>query len=491
MQLKRSFSYAIYPFFGFVNAALAQNFSGLQASNFNGVHAIYQNPAGIADCRFKKHSNLVTTGLMFSNDYASLALPFTFKEWITGNVPTQYLNASGNVQWQSAWLQENLNGKPKNVYLGVENRGPAYMSRLGRNGAFAIATRTKGALQVNNVSESLVILGKNSLDSGRLQSTQISDSRFAVNINSYQELSATFAHVLFNRKTHYMKVGGTAKYLMGLGTAYAINNGLNFTMNGRDSLQLNQSDVAVGYTQNALLTRLNSGAFQLAIPTLRDIIGNGFGWDAGVVFEYRPDKADFITSQNRYLLKVGASLLDMGKLTYGKQGKTYTIKNNTPVLIKLDSGFGKAFANGIDSGIDYARKYAQQNLNYTEGTGRIETALPSSLNIQVDWNVFKWFYVNVNWSQAVVSRRDIALRRPSSVVVMPRFESKWVECSVPLSVYNDYRNVGLGIYLRLGPVFFGTDNFIKSVNSNSYSSLDFYFGISTGLPGKKSKKKGN
>jgi hypothetical protein len=62
MQLKRSFSYGVYLFFGFVNAALAQNFSGLQASNFNGVHAIYQNPAGIADCRFKKHSNLVTTG---------------------------------------------------------------------------------------------------------------------------------------------------------------------------------------------------------------------------------------------------------------------------------------------------------------------------------------------------------------------------------------------------------------------------------------------
>jgi hypothetical protein len=49
MQLKRSFSYGVYLFFGFVNAALAQNFSGLQASNFNGIHAIYQNPAGIAD----------------------------------------------------------------------------------------------------------------------------------------------------------------------------------------------------------------------------------------------------------------------------------------------------------------------------------------------------------------------------------------------------------------------------------------------------------
>jgi hypothetical protein len=108
--------------------------------------------------------------------------------------------------------------------------------------------------------------------------------------------------------------------------------------------------------------------------------------------------------------------------------------------------------------------------------------------MQLDWNVLKWFYLGINWNQAVISRRKIALRQPSSLIIIPRIENKIVEFSVPLSLYNDYKNVGVGLFTRVGPVFLGTDNLIKSVTGNSYSGLDFYLGISTGLGSKKRKK---
>jgi hypothetical protein len=108
----------------------------------------------------------------------------------------------------------------------------------------------------------------------------------------------------------------------------------------------------------------------------------------------------------------------------------------------------------------------------------------------MDWNVLKWFYLGINWNQAVVSRRQIASRQPSSLIIIPRIEHKWVEFAVPLSLNNDYKNVGMGLFTRLGPVFFGTDNLIKSISGNSYSGLDFYLGLSTGLGSHKSKKRG-
>lgn len=467
---------------------LAQQLTGLQFSNFNGVHAIYTNPAGIADARFKKHSNIVTTAVMFANDYARLELPFTFKQWVFGNVPEAYQNSKGKIDWQGGWIKENLNGKPKNLFLGIENRGPAYMNRLGKKGAFAVATRTRGSIQLNQVAEPLIQYGKSLVDNQN-SITRITDSRFTLNVNSYQELGFTLAHVLINKKTHYAKVGGTAKYLMGLGTGYIVNNGFDINTSGADSFVINSSDVSVGFTQGALLDRFSRGVQQWALPSFSEIVGGGIGWDAGVIYEYRPDNTDFLTSKNRYLWKLSVSLLDMGSITYGKNAKTFLISNRVPVVVHADSGMSAAFAMGIDSGISFARTFAQKKMNYVEGSGRITTSIPSTLNIQFDWNVVKWLYVGVNWSQAVVSRRDIALRRPSSLIVVPRIENRWIECALPLCLYNDYKNVGMGWFTRVGPVFFGTDNLLRSINSNSYSGLDFYLGISTGIGSKKGKKK--
>ncbi|MFM7765722.1 MAG: DUF5723 family protein [Sphingomonadales bacterium] len=476
-------SFILHPFMGFT-----QQLTGLQFSNFNGVHAIYTNPAGIADARFKKHSNIVTTAVLFANDYASLELPFSFKQMVFGTVPDNYKNTKGNIDWQGSWIKENLNGKPKNLYVGIENRGPAYMNRLGKNGAFAVASRTRGSLQLNQVAEPLVQFGKGIIEKQNAI-TQITDSRFTMNVNAYQELSFSLAHVLYNKKSHYAKAGATGKYLMGLGSGYIVNNGFQINTLGGDSLMISQSDVSAGFTQGSVFNRFTQGIYQWALPSFSEILGGGFGWDAGFIYEHRPNKIRLLTSKNRYLWKLSISLLDMGSITYGKNGKTFRIMNQNPVKLHIDSGFGKAFASSIDSGIQCVRTFARNNMNYQEGSGKITASIPSTLNVQFDWNVLKWIYVGVNWSQAVVSRRDIALRRPSSLIVIPRIENKWIECSMPLCLYNDYKNVGLGWFTRIGPVFFGTDNLLKSINSNSYNGLDFYLGISTGIRSKKSRRK--
>ena len=473
-----------------VSSGISQQMVGLQFSNFNGVHALYANPAGIADSRFRKHTNVFTTAVMFANDYAKLELPFTFRQWIFGNVPNEFRNQQGKIDWQTDWIKENTNGSPKNLYVGIENRGPAYMNRLGKIAAFAVATRTRSSLQLNRVSESFINFGKSIVENKNLQNLPIDDNRFALNVNSYQELSFSLACVIHNKNAHYAKVGGTAKYLMGLGSGYIINNGFSMRGLGGDSVIVNNSDISVGFTKGALLNRFAGGLYNWAMPSVSDIAGGGLGWDAGFIYEYRPKKMDFLTSGNRYLWKLSAAILDLGSITYSKNGNSFRIQNDQPVIISTDSGFRQAFALSIDSGIGFTRNFARQNMNYEEGSGKISVSIPSSLNIQFDWNVIKWLYVGVNWSQAVVSRREIALRRPSALTIIPRIENRWVEFSLPLNIYNDYKNVGMGMYARVGPVFLGTDNLVKSIERNSYSGMDFYFGFSSGIGSKKRKKKG-
>jgi hypothetical protein len=66
--------------------------------------------------------------------------------------------------------------------------------------------------------------------------------------------------------------------------------------------------------------------------------------------------------------------------------------------------------------------------------------------------------------------------------VVPRFEHRWFELSTPLSFYDNYEQFGIGIFTRIGPIFIGSDNFLKSFTSNTYSGMNLYFGISSLLP---------
>ncbi|MBL7812554.1 MAG: hypothetical protein JNL57_10055 [Bacteroidetes bacterium] len=470
--------------------ASGQNFYGLQNSNFAGVHAMYINPAGLADSRFSQHTNVSTFGFNFFNDYMKLETPFTPMDIIRGRVPAQYKHTTGGIKWDPAWVKEDLNGNPKNMNFGLEWRGPAGMTNVGSKLAIGAGMRTRTSFQLYNVSEELARFTKAQIDSNPPPFTTLTNNTFALNMNAYQEISGTAAAVLFNRKALYLKGGATIKYLMGLGSAYAINNGVSIQTAGSDTVIFNKTDVSVGYTNTEFLNKLiNQGTLGAALPSFKNINGGGYGFDFGVVFEWRPAITDALTDNNRYLLKGGISLLDWGKISYNNNINLFAISNTTPVVFDQDSALSAAFAQGINEGLAFVDSFAQKNFNYTRGPGKLKSSIPTTLNFQVDWNILKKLYLGVNWQQSVVSKKDIAFRRPSSLVLIPRFETRLIEVSTPLSLYNDYKDVAVGMFVKVGPVFIGSDNLIKSLQRSSFSGIDLYFGVSYGIPRGKNKKK--
>ena len=128
-------------------------------------------------------------------------------------------------------------------------------------------------------------------------------------------------------------------------------------------------------------------------------------------------------------------------------------------------------------------------MNYKQGASKYVVNLPMTLGVQLDWNIFKWFYVGANWNQSLVSIKSVSIRRPSSFSLIPRIETKLFELAIPVQVYDDYKQFGLGIFTRIGPVFLGSDNLLQSITGNSINGFDFYFGVSTGIPAKKARKK--
>ncbi len=472
-----------------------QTLVGLQQSNFGGIHQAGFNPANIANSRHRLYVNGLTASVGFNNDYLKLNFPFPIMNLVTGNVPSQYTN-NGQLLFDDNWLKEDVNGKPKNANFYLQTRGPGIMYSLPLGFAVGIQYKNTVSFQINDVAEPLARLARYGIDSSsgsftysgpnkfQIGST-FGDNAFTINLNAYGEIGATVAKTIIKKDNFVFKAGVTPKYLMGYGTGYIKNRGLIVKAPGQDTIVFGQTDVEYGYTDIKQFTELNSINYA---SFNNSINGKGFGYDAGVSFEYNPKGLESVTNgKNAYLFRGGVSLLDAGSITYDKRLKNTRITNNSgDKTLVLTPEFASAWAASEERGLAYTDSVMRTLFNIDTSATSVVSKLPTTLNFQFDYNLFKIFYVGANWSQDLRGKKSIGIRKPSYFMVIPRIESKIFEVALPIGIMNDYRTGRIGLYLRVGPVFVGSDNLIGQIKSNNIYGADFYFGISTGIT--KSKK---
>ncbi len=475
--------------------ANSQTFLGLQHSNMSGIHQVGLNPANIADSRHKLYVNVVALGAGFNNDYLKLNLPFSFTQLITNRVPSQYKNSSGGIAFRDEWLVESLNDKPKNVNFYTQFRTPGVMLKLSNGFSVGLQYKNTLSFQVNDVAEPLARLARYGIDSSsgsiaysgpnNFQVGQtFGDNAFTININAFGELGGTVAKTLINSKSMVIKAGVTPKLLMGYATGYVKNRGIQVKAPGSDTLIFGQTDVEYGYTDPSYFKDLSAANFDLLRSKIQ---GTGFGFDLGATFEYKPEGVKNVTSQkNNYLFRAGISLLDAGNIVYRQNVKNRHVVNNTgDKVLVIGPEFAEAWSGDNARGIRYTDSLMRTIFVIDSSSKSIKTRMPTTLNLQFDYNVFKFVYVGANWSQDVRGKKSIGMRKASYFMLLPRIETKAFELCLPIGLMNDYRTGRIGFYLRLGPVFIGSDNLIGQIRANNISGLDFYFGISTGIPSKK------
>jgi hypothetical protein len=138
-----------------------------------------------------------------------------------------------------------------------------------------------------------------------------------------------------------------------------------------------------------------------------------------------------------------------------------------------------ASAEGAEEVFDYTVDYLRNQGALKDISEKTQVELPTTLQLQVDYRILPYFNVAAHLQQAI-NINDVAnLHFNSAAVIVPRVEHNWFEVSMPISIYNNYSQFGLGAYFRAGPVYFGTDNFLYSLSATKYSGMNVYFGIST------------
>lgn len=466
---------------------------GISSSNYAGIQGLNVNPASIADSRLGFSFLLSSVDANVSNNYVRYNGPDRLYKLIKNGEPIE-----------SSYFEVLDNNQLKFFTSSVDYRGPSFMLTLSPRHSIALTTRVRGAFQGNNISESIAELIKTGGVSNELLDEISENNRFNMNANLQAEVGLTYARVLLNEDAHFLKGGVTVKGLKGVQSAHLINNNTKFKVVERLNptspsivntvIEIEEIDARYGYMHQEQVEEVTPEAV-VNWFTNGDAPGKGWGADIGFVYEYRPDMAQYRKTlagkehinhrENKYKFRFGMSLMDLGGIRYNNPSYTRGyIVNVTDKELNINDFEG---AEGVEA---YAEVFNNSlGVGAADRLTSFKAGLPTTLQANFDYRFMDRLYLNAHLVQNLRAKNAIAMRRSSLLALTPRLEMKFLEIAFPVSLYNNYSNLGVGAMLRLGGFFVGTDNLSTFLNMGNKIGANVYAGFSIPNIGRGSTQK--
>lgn len=465
-------------------AARAQQWLGRTTGNYSGTYGVYNNASSISDSKYRFYFNFWGRGINFYNNYLTYNAPIKLNHWANNNYSWNYKKFDGTVDYQKDWLLEDLNGKNKQFSFNQDIFGPSFMFPISKQWNMSINTRQRSGMQMFGISESAARLAFNKIDSGSRASI---NKGFGINAQSFQELSFTLGGVLAKNERNEFNGGLTFKFIRGLGAAYLKGNSLDINATGTNSA-LVSGDMQFAYTDDKSLIEPFNQPYGLFALNSRGI---GAGIDIGLSYTHKSKKTKYTTSKycdnndkrSDHDFKLALALNDVGGIRFNRMSSKYTYSSNIYTTAAASNNILDPFHYSNVNAFDSIGENIFKTMGATKSTG-FSTALPTAINMQMDFRLTKNFYTSVFWNQSLKGYNSTGLRSTSMLSVIPRIESRGFEFSMPITLSENYRNFYVGAYTRIGPVFFGSDNLgglLNVASASQFRGADIYGGISFGL----------
>lgn len=475
----------------------AQEQLGWMNDNYAGVNGIDLQPASIVDSRFKFDMSILHFNASLINNYVGLRRSFiSDKGWDTdGDFKNLYLTDRyplpryDNPQDSLKNIYDGKKPDKVNVYTNIQTSLPIlnFMVSINRKNSFALTTKLRSMTNVDNLSPELARLAYSELGDRSLWQTRLNNKDLNINSMSWGEIGITYGREIFSINDHYLKGAVRAKYLAGLVATYMYSSNVEYEFKNDDTLSIYNSDVSYGAASN-VNDELYEDDFEFKIP------GNPtFGWDFGFVYEWRKDAAEkyqydmdgqtglWRRDQNKYKLKVGFSVLDLGRVRFDKAAGTGNFNADT-----RNWDINNFDADGINSFNDTING----RFNATADEGDFTMQLPTAISYQVDYRIWKPFYINHTGFIGVQrNSKDSRTTSISTYSIAPRIETKWFGISIPYSYQPNFQQHRVGAMLRLGPLVVGTDNLLNYFGNDVVYGADVYVALKMPIMFKKPKDK--
>ncbi|GAA4732321.1 hypothetical protein GCM10023229_07740 [Flavisolibacter ginsenosidimutans] len=461
-------------------AAGAQDFSGYRTGNYTGVNGVFYNPANIADSRYRWDFNLFSVSTAIGNNKALFKLK-DIGNTLDGDSIKNKIFAEGS--------------GPSSGLASVVLQGPSVMFNLNKKSAMAVTTRARVMANIVDIDSKLArqIIDDNAGNIG-FPYTVSSATNMAVNANAWTEFGLSYAREILDKGKHYFKGGVSLKYLAGAANASVNIGSLNGTIN-YDAVK-NES-----YLTNASgRMGLNFGGINISDFEANDLLSfksTGFGADIGFVYEFRPDTAslrnewgEMRRDLNKYKLRVGVALLDVGGISYTRdlsRSGAYNVHIGSTQRFYLSS-LADASLDHFKDTLNKYPQYFTEDKTATASSYRI--SLPTTLQLDVDYRVNNGFYVNgaAQFGLTNTSKNIGNGQYYSSFTLTPRFETGGFGVYLPLGS-NALTGFTGGLAIRFGNIILGSGSILSALGGSKQA--DFFIGAHFGSKQKNKAPKKN
>ena len=448
----------------------AQRYYGIANSNYSGINGLYINPGNIADNRLAADIQLLSFNGAVNQNYGYIE---SFKNLTNAVKDGTDINFIKN---------SNTDNVGMNV-LG-ELRGPSFMFQIDKKQAIGFLSRGRVVGSGRGLNTNLFTLINDGIKDVKLANgSSFNSGKVNTTINAFSEIGIVYGRELMNNGSNYLKAGITVKRYNGIEFSSIRFKDFNIKL-----IDTSTSKVEFNGSIEASKSFNNSEGFDNI--TSNNILfggkGGGFGFDIGAVYEYRDgDPVSTERYENKYKFKLGFSIQDVGSMKY----KAST--NNENYLINTN---GPKIANRVDTAnieFDDVTTYFRTipGVTATKDNGATTVKAPTTITLFGDYRFTKRVYVNALFTAGVVGDRAAANQTAFQAIVTPRYESKFIDAGLPISYNALSKDVKVGIGLRLGLLFVGSDDILSSViGIGKLTGSNVYAGLRVGFPYKKAKE---
>jgi len=465
--------------------SFSQIMSDYAYSNYSGVNAVDFNPSFIADSRFRLDVNVVGLGMQLENNYVGMsktALAHPGNSFFGAVKDTSGKGFPGfnDPNFQNDYLTTRNNSDMKSVFFSTRVMLPlSFMYTIDQKSAISITGEFRTYLNVDGIQNPLAQLAYSGFKDSTLWLKQFSNDHLSMQMMAWHEIGVDYARVIVDNNKNFLKIGIRPKLLIGLGDAYFYADNLKYLANNNDTLTFFSSHIQYGHSANFDIDPNTSALSYLE----KSVSHPGIGLDLGATYEWRPNYQDFKydmdgetnlwkRSKNKYKLRVGMSVTDIGSIKFDRG--------------QLSNNFVADINQWNVHDLNFSGDYPVRSFDDTLRSRFPPIATPKSYRVNlplavrgdVDYQIWKDFYVDMNYAWAIQWKKNPnAIHDLSYVAVTPRWDWKWFGAMVPVS-YNQYKNLAVGACVRLGPLYMGTTNLATYFSkSKTIYGANFYFGI--------------
>jgi len=448
--------------------AKSQEMLGATLGNYAGITSIQLNPSAMHNSKMYLDVQLLGMDVFLQNNYLYMKKSdYRFSNFFKAGYEWPTHNEEYGTE--SRIFYHYTNTRDKNAFIQTRINGPGAMLIWGDH-AFGISTsvRTVSSLtQIPFEMANFAYLGLNYKPQHNINYADNGPIRGAA--MSWAELGLSYSNTFYARGFNVLSAGITVKRLFGFGGMYVHVNQIDYTVPNDSTIDVKNFDGELGislpvdYNTNAAMTS----------PLVK---GGGFGFDAGITYTRlkRYHQCSYFNTlcaqlYEDYLYRVGLALIDIGGINFKTNASKQVIDNRSAYwenVTKMD------FRN-IHQFLDTLSYKFYGDTTSAWAGDHFTMWLPAALSAQFDYHINENWYVNASLIYGFPIARATVVR-PAQLSVTPRYETRWFEVSMPVSMYN-WQLARIGMAVRFYGLTIGTDKLGGFFHTNDFTGLDFYF----------------